>query len=123
MPAESDRGVIALYKWLKEYATSAPRLQLLPPPNTDNYYYVPQSVLFDQQVQHTLHCKHCQYALEGIRKWRRNAYRVLALTIVTFKKFYWPASIVAVLSLGLLRVLAAIEPSFKEGEFKPYQNQ
>ena len=120
MPAPSDRGVIALYKWLNDYARSAPHLSLLPS-NTE--LYAPRSVLFDRQVQHTSHCKHCQDALVGISKWRRNAYRVMALAILAWKKFSWPASIVAVLCLGVLRVLATIEPSFKEGEFKHYQNE
>lgn len=114
MPAPSDRGVTALHKWLKEFAASAPKL----PSSTD---YEPRSILFDREVQHTSHCKHCQNALAGIQKWRRNTYGMLALSVLATKQF-WAASLVSVLCLGMLWTLASIEPSFKQGEFKHYQN-
>jgi Pheophorbide a oxygenase len=126
-PAPADRAVVELYKWINKYAheqspyTSSTTGRTSsdverPPPPT-----LPRSVLFDRQVQHTSHCKICQDAQVGIKKWRRNAYGLLALSILGIK-LHWIAQVAAVLCLGILRLLKAIKPSFQTGDFKHYEN-
>jgi len=111
MPAPADRCITALRKWVDKHAhVPGP----LPPP------LYTRSVLFDRWTQHTSHCVHCQVALAGLAKWRRNAYVTLALAVVGVR--WWPSRVVAVACLGLLRLLAALEPAFKVGDYKHYLN-
>jgi len=111
MPAQSDRCVVALRKWVLKYAhIPGP----LPPAISD------RSVLFNRWAQHSDKCRHCSSAAEGIKKWRKNTFRVLAVSIILLK--YATARFVAVGCLVMLRILTAIEPSLRVGEFKHYKN-
>ena len=111
MPAQSDRCVAALRKWVLKYAhIPGP----LPPAISD------RNVLYNRWSQHSDQCRHCNAAAEGIKKWRKNTFRVLAVSIILLK--YVAARFVAVGCLALLRILAAIEPSLRVGDFKHYKN-
>jgi len=111
MPAQSDRCVSALRKWVDSYAVVPGPL----PPAIDD-----RSQLFNRHAQHTDQCKYCAGALEGIKRWRTNSYRILALSIVLSR--YTTARVVAVGCLLALRILASLEPSFRVGGFKHYEN-
>lgn len=115
MPAQADRCVAALRKWFETYAKGAEQSGPLPPAISD------RNVLFDRLAQHTDQCRHCSKALKDMKVWRKNSYRALALSIVLAK--FMAARIVAVGCLVLLRIIASIEPSFKVGGFKHYENQ
>jgi hypothetical protein len=86
----------------------------LPPAITD------RSVLFDRWAQHSDHCIHCSKGFKGIQKWRKNSYILLAVSMLGFK--FLAARFVAVGCLGMLRLLATLEPSLKVGGFKHYEN-
>ena len=114
MPPPSDRCIVALRKWLDAYAPPS-QLRPLPPP-----LYV-RDELFDRWTQHTAHCVHCQAAYAALAKWRANTYRVLALALLVGVRS-WPARLVGVLCIGLLRVYALIEKQFKVGDYQHWQN-
>lgn len=114
MPTPSDRCIVALRKWLDAYAPPS-QLRPLPPP-----LYV-RDELFDRWTQHTAHCVHCQAAYAALAKWRANTYRVLALALLVGVRS-WPARLVGVLCIGLLRVYALIEKQFKVGDYQHWQN-
>ena len=111
MPAPADRCIVALRKWIPKYTDISS--QPLPAP-------LPRSALFDRWTQHTSHCIHCQKGLATIKKWRRSTYVALALSVVGFN--FRLAKISTLLCLGVLRLLQKVENSFKEGEFKHYEN-
>ena len=109
MPAPTDRCIAALRKWIVTFAhVPGP----LPPP------IYTRSILFDRWTQHTSHCVHCQAALQSFAKWRRNAYALLAAAILGFQ--WWPARLVGLASVGLLWLLAALEPAFRVNDYKHY---
>jgi hypothetical protein len=112
MPAQADRCVVAQRKWVTKFAhIPGP----LPASISD------KSVLFDRWSQHTDHCRHCSAAAKGVKKWRKNTYRVLGVSILLLK--FMSARVAVVGCMVMLRVLAAIEPSFTVGGFKHYENK
>lgn len=113
MPAPSDHCIRALRKWVKKY-TSEDALGPLPPA-------LPRSVMFDRWSQHTSHCKHCQKGLVILQKIRRYSYATLALSVMGINK-HWVPKITTLLSLGTWRIVCKLENSFREGEFKHYEN-
>lgn len=112
MPAAADRCVAAVRQWIKQYAEV---LNPLPPAEYT------RSVLFDRYTQHTSHCSHCEAALQGLNKWRKNTYLLLALSLFGVYH-WWPARIASVLCLGLLWLYPIIEQQFKVGDYKHWQN-
>jgi Pheophorbide a oxygenase len=129
-PAPADRAVVELYKWINKYAHEQSPYTSTTRPNSDggrgscsssSSSPTPRSVLFDHYEQHTSHCKICQDALVGIKKWRRNSYGLLALSILGIK-LHWIAQVAAVVCLGVLRLLAVTEQAFQTGDFKHYEN-
>jgi phenylpropionate dioxygenase-like ring-hydroxylating dioxygenase large terminal subunit len=124
-PAPADRPVVELYKWINKYAhEQSPYTSTTgtgTPSDVESPPTLSRSVLFDRQVQHTSHCKICQDAQVGIKKWRNNAYGLLVLSILGIK-LHWIAQVAAILCLGVLKLLTAIEPSFDKGDFKHYEN-
>lgn len=117
MPAECDRSISAFHGWMGQYAKSYLQRQSsqLPPAIYD------RSVLFDRWTQHTAHCKICQGALAGIQKWKQRSQWAMALSIVVGFR-HWPARLLAVACLGVVKVLNNIEGAFYKGEFKHYEN-
>ncbi len=112
LPAPADRCIVAVRKWIAQYAhVPGP----LPPPLQT------RAALFDRWTQHTSHCVHCQAAYKALLTWRRNAYAALAAAALGFQ--WWPARLLGVACLVLLRVLAALEGAFKENDYKHYLNQ
>ena len=111
MLSQSDRCINALRKWIPTYTDI--RSDTLPPP-------LPRSAMFDRWSQHTSHCKQCQAGLAQIKNWRRSIYAVLALSVVGFQ--FRVAKVSTLLCLGMIRLLQKLENSFKEGEFKHYEN-
>ena len=110
LPAPADRCVTAWRQWVQKYAPNVPSGPLPEAPAEP----------FDRFHQHTDQCKYCSGALEGIQKWRKNAYRLLAVSVMLSKHVVARVSVVG--CLLLLRILASIEPSLKRGGFKHYQN-
>jgi hypothetical protein len=49
-------------------------------------------------------------------------YRVLALSVLLVVKLPVVAAVAAVVVLGVLRLLAAVEPAFKRGDFEHWKN-
>ncbi|KAL3936791.1 MAG: hypothetical protein SGBAC_007964 [Bacillariaceae sp.] len=113
MPAPADRCISALRKWVDKY-TSEDVVGPLPPS-------LPRSAMFDRWTQHTSHCKHCQEGLMTLQKIRRSSYATLALSILGINK-HWAPKITALLSLAVWRIVTKLENSFREGEFKHYEN-
>jgi hypothetical protein len=112
MPSPADRCVQAFRSWIPKYTDIIEGQELPPAP--------PRSVLFDRHAQHTSHCKHCQKGLKTIKKSRRAAYATLAVSVFGFK--FKVAKACILLCLGALRLMQKLERSFKEGEFKHYEN-
>jgi phenylpropionate dioxygenase-like ring-hydroxylating dioxygenase large terminal subunit len=111
MPAQSDRCVSALRKWILQYAhIPGP----LPAPLTD------RGVLFNRWTQHGEHCRHCTSARKRVAKWRTNTLRLLAISLVLAK--FTAARVVAALSLLLLNRLSAVDKAFSDGGFSHYDN-
>lgn len=113
MPAPSDHCIRALRKWVNKYV-SEDVLGPLPPT-------LSRSAMFDRWSQHTSHCKHCQEGLVTLQKIRRYSYVTLALSVLGINK-HWVPKVTALLSLGAWRVVCKLENSFREGEFKHYEN-
>jgi pheophorbide a oxygenase len=110
MPTQADRCIEALLKWIPKYTDI---LEPLPPA-------LPRSQMFDRWTQHTSHCKHCQTGLRTIKKWRRSAYAVLAISVFGFHLRI--AKLSTLLCFGMLRLIHKLEKGFREGEFKHYEN-
>ena len=112
IPAPADRCIVALRKWLAAHAhVPGP----LPPAETV------RATLLDRWTQHTSHCVHCQAAFAGIAKWRGRTNIALALSLLVGVRF-WPARLLGVLCLGLLRLYALAEQQFKFADYKHYLN-
>lgn len=113
VPAPADRCIAAVRTWVRTYAR-AWESQPLPesPANRDE--------LFDRYTQHVSICKHCQNALEGVKKWKRNSYLVLGASIAGMQ-FTPVASVTAVGSLFMLPLLNAVETGIKEGGYEHYK--
>lgn len=112
IPSQSDRSIRAIREWILKYAHVP---GLLPP--ADSYT---RDVLFDRWTQHSDQCRHCSQAMASIQIWRKNCYRVLALSILLGKFIF--ARVVLVGCLALLRLLATAEQSLKKGGFDHYKN-
>lgn len=112
MPAPSDRCVSALRKWTDKYVSNDVSHPL--PPS------LPRSMMFDRWSQHTSHCKHCQSGLQRLAQIRRSSYVGLALSVLGLQ--YRLAKVTTVLCLAVLRLISIVEKSFREGEFKHYEN-
>ncbi|OEU19105.1 hypothetical protein FRACYDRAFT_137803, partial [Fragilariopsis cylindrus CCMP1102] len=128
MPAQSDRCISALRKWIPKYTNylgdGSPSNNKYELPNT-----IPRKELFDRYVQHTSHCRHCQKGLKQIQtKIIPRLYGVMTISILAsgfnlFRGYKLVTKLIALLSFGLIRLITAkIEPAFKDGEFKHYEN-
>ena len=115
MPAPADRCIVALRKWLDAHARGMAALGPLPPA------LYKRDELFDRWTQHTSHCRHCQAALAGLRKWRTNTYRALAVALLAGVRF-WQARVVGVLCIGLLRLYALLEKQFMTSDYEHWKN-
>jgi phenylpropionate dioxygenase-like ring-hydroxylating dioxygenase large terminal subunit len=140
MPTKADRSVIAIRKWLSQYAPAIasmrrnqqqqqplmsgiasttmapPPLQLPPPP------YVDRKVLFDRYHQHTKDCKHCNTMLTvTLPKYKSYSYALLSLGILFFNRhvLFRLACIGSILSF---RIYHAIDHALRYGEFDHSQN-
>jgi hypothetical protein len=112
MPAPSDRCITALRSWIPKYTDMDK--EVIPPP-------LPRSEMFDRWSQHTSKCVHCLQGLKTLAKVRRSAYGILAISVLGFK--YKIAKVATLLCLGIIRSVSKLERTFKEGEFKHYQNE
>ena len=113
MPAPADRCITAVRTWVRTYARAWESQPLPPSPvNRDD--------LFDRNVQHVAICRHCQQAIEGIKKWKRNSYFVLAASIVGLQLTPF-ATVTAVGSLLMLPLLTTVERSITEGGYEHYK--
>jgi pheophorbide a oxygenase len=112
MPAQADRCISSLRKWIEKYVSNDVT-QPLPAP-------LPRSAMFDRWSQHTSHCKHCQAGLERMKKVRRSTYVALTLSVLGIG--YRLARVSTLLCLGVLRLIHKMENSLREGEFKHYEN-
>ena len=110
MPAPADRCISALRNWVSKYTDIQ---EPLPPT-------LPRKVMFDRFEQHTSHCKHCQSGLETLKKTRNYTYVALALSVLGIN--FRIAKVSTVLCLAALRCIQKLENSFREGEFKHYEN-
>ena len=63
-----------------------------------------------------------QAAVAGLKTWRSNTNRLLAVALLGGVRF-WPARVVAVLCLALLRLYGGIEQQFRVGGYDHWQNQ
>ena len=63
---------------------------------------------------------HCTAALASLGVWRKNTYRALALSVLGLQ--LWPARVVGVLCIGLLRVYALLEQQFKFADYQHWKN-
>jgi phenylpropionate dioxygenase-like ring-hydroxylating dioxygenase large terminal subunit len=112
MPSPSDRCIAALRSWVPKYTDMDK--EVIPPP-------LPRSQMFDRWSQHTSQCVHCLQGLKTLEKVRRSAYGILAISVLGFK--YNVAKVTTLLCLGIIRLVAKLERTFKEGEFKHYENE
>ena len=110
MPGQSDRCIASLRKWIPQYAS------VMKPPQR----ILPRPVLFDRWTQHTSHCKQCLAAFQGIQKWRRVTYGILAFSILAIKHGLARVSVLG--CLAMLTILRKLETFFKEGEFNHAEN-
>jgi hypothetical protein len=113
IPAQPDRAPAALRKWIGKFA-HPPRP--LPPAMPT------RELLFDRYHQHTSHCRHCRKALEDIGTLRNRLYWTLAALALVAVPLPFVAAVAAVLVLGSLRVLAALEPALRQGNFEHWKN-
>ena len=58
--------------------------------------------------------------MAAILAWRKRAYLGLCLSLLAVR--HWPARVLGVGCLGLLRLLAALEQQFKYSDYKHYEN-
>ena len=123
IPAQSDRCVDALRKWVKKYA-HVPGKSEGDKAETEVGAIAGSSQmrteLFDHYGQHTSHCVHCLQALEGFKMWRKRAGLVAVLSVLLIRSVFARCTLVG--SLALLVTLDKIEPAFRKGDFKHYQN-
>jgi hypothetical protein len=63
-----------------------------------------------------------QAAVAGLKTWRSNTHRLLAVALLAGVRF-WPARLGAVVCLALLRLYAGIERQFRVGGYEHWQNQ
>lgn len=110
MPAPSDRVIVALRRWLEQYAHV---LSPLPPPIQT------RAVLFDRWTQHTAHCRHCQAAVAGIARWRKRLNVGLVLCLAAAS--HWAARLLGVACLGGLGLLGLVEQQFRVSDYKHYE--
>ena len=111
MPAPADRVIVALHRWLDEYAhVPGP----LPPPIRT------RAALFDRWTQHTAHCRHCQAAVAGIARWRGRLSVGLGLCLLAAAS-HWAARLLGVACLGGLGLLGLVEGQFRVSDYKHYK--
>jgi len=141
MPAQADRCITTLRQWLPkhtDYLGSSSNINsrgMLSDGHEDGHVYtlpppiMDRSVLFNRWQQHTSHCKHCQNGLKFVTKTARNTACGGLVASVVASHFLRSrrvlsllAKLVALACLGALRLLASLEPVFKVGEFKHYEN-
>lgn len=118
LPAPADRCVVALRKWVDDYAAENyvhGHRFLLPALETN------RKVLFDRWTQHADQCKHCSGAADAVVKWRNRTYWALAACILLIRRFML-ARIGAVGCLFLLRAYNWVDSILRDGEFKHYKN-
>jgi phenylpropionate dioxygenase-like ring-hydroxylating dioxygenase large terminal subunit len=111
MPAPSDRCIAALRSWIPKYTDMDGER---PPPALS------RSEMFDRWNQHTSKCVHCRKGLKSLQTLRQFVYSILGVSVLGFK--YKIAKLAVLLSFATLRIAARIEKSFKEGEFRHYEN-
>ncbi|GKY90883.1 hypothetical protein MPSEU_000061100 [Mayamaea pseudoterrestris] len=126
MPASSDRCIAPIRRWVLKHAhipslstrsddggATAGRVVIPEPPSQ-------RSALFDRWAQHSDQCKHCHGAFDGIQKWRRNNFLVMAASILLAR--HMAARVVLVGSFAMWRLLQAAEKSITTGECDHYKN-
>eukprot|EP00536_Pseudo-nitzschia_multiseries_P014685 jgi/Psemu1/215631/e_gw1.752.7.1 len=132
LPAPSDRCVTAIHEWIAKHTDykggdgiRSTHTYTLPPPISS------RTELFDRYLQHTSHCKHCQEGLNWLTKTVRKAcYWTFAGSVLVGhfcpregrRLLQLLTKVAALAALAVLGIVAKIEPAFRVGEFKHYQN-
>jgi len=119
MPSPADRCIGALRQWIAKYTSitaddDAYFKTAIPPPMS-------RTELFDRYTQHTIHCKECQRGLETLKKYRRWAYGILAVSVLGLDARRI-ARVTLLLSLAVVQVCSILERAMKVGEFKHHEN-
>lgn len=125
IPAPADRCVSAMRRWILKYAHIPTMATVLGNKDTTMQPLLPPSPdtrieLFDRWTQHSDQCRHCHAAFDGIKKWRRNTFLVLAASVLMGK--YLAARLVVVACLAVLRLLTTAENTITKGGFDHYKN-
>jgi hypothetical protein len=113
MPAPADKGIIALHQWLNTYGPRDSGDNL--PPTIED-----RNELLDHWAQHSDQCRHCNAAAAGVKTWRKNVYRVLALSVLL--GHFTLSRISIVCCIALLNVLKRVENGLTQGQFEHYNN-
>ena len=124
MPAEADRCVTALRRWIPRHTDYlSVEGSDLPPPLED------RAVLFDRYRQHTSHCQHCRKGLEFLTTTvRKSAWAGLVGSVLAshwlHRHRWWglSAKLAALACAGILRAVASLEPAFRVGGFDHAEN-
>jgi len=124
-PAESDRCVTALRRWIPRYTDYHTVEGARLPPTPED-----RSLLFDRHRQHTAHCRHCRAGLAFLRGTvRRTATTGLVLFAAAALRLHrrrsrwgFAAELAALSCAMILRWVAAIERAFAVGGFDHASN-
>ena len=112
MPAASDRCIVALQKWIREYA---PDDSSLPPRIED------KRLLFDHYQQHTDQCRHCNRALQRIRKGKTRSFQLMIASVLLLSLGV-VARVALAAALTSWALLQGSENLLLRGDFKHYLN-
>lgn len=124
MPTQSDRSIVALRKWIQQYATYIIE-ESMEYYDTNKLVTSNKDILFDHYTQHTDQCKHCNHVYNQLKgPYRRNTYIVLCLSVLSIpiRKIQIVSCISIVICIALLQLYKIILDSLTRGEFKHYEN-
>jgi Pheophorbide a oxygenase len=125
MPTASDRSIVALRKWIQQYAPYVVEESMLYYNTTKHLYTDRTDVLFNHYVQHTDQCQHCNQVYHAIQgPYKRKTYLVLAVSILLLpiRKIQIISCCSIVICIGLLQIYHLIIQSMTRGDFKHYEN-
>ena len=111
-PAQCDRCVYAMRKWIRMFA---PELAHVKPHEVD------RAALFDRWAQHGSDCVHCRTMVDRMQGYRRGAILTSAASMMLGTAWI-PARIAVVISILFICATNVLEHEFKVGNFDHFAN-
>jgi len=117
MPGESDRSIGAWRQWLAKEGAYCVSPDVALPPSASS-----REQLLNRFEQHTMHCKHCREALDGINSWQRGLGVAGLVALVLDHLALGPAQLWLATEVLAILAVAALQVLKQEFQFKDYEH-